>query len=182
MIYRACVVVLAVCAVGAVEAQPRIGVDLGTAIPTGDLGTHRSAGLAATLSATLRPAGLTPRFEVALARLSGDEPVSENGSNSTRGDYRAVGLRVSAMYRGRGSGLVAYGLAGVGLYGLRIERDVNPYGDVFGGIHLGVGLEVPLGAAALSAEAGAVAMATDYGAGAFNFPTVHVPLTVGVRF
>ena len=75
-----------------------------------------------------------------------------------------------------------YGLIGGGLYGLTIERDQNPYGDVFGGLHAGLGIDVPLDRVALMAEIGAVVMATDYGAGAFNFPTVHVPLTVGVRF
>ena len=53
---------------------------------------------------------------------------------------------------------------------------------MFGGLHTGLGIDVPLERVALTAEIGAVAMATDYGAGAFNFPTLHVPLTVGVRF
>ena len=175
-------VVLLVVWAAAADAQPRVGVDVGVAVPTGALGEHRSAGVAASVSVGPRASGLTPRLDVALAHLPGDGTVSENGTNSRRGDYTSAGLRLSAVYRARGRGAVPYGLIGGGLYGLTIERDQNPYGDVFGGLHAGLGIDVPLDRVALMAEIGAVVMATDYGAGAFNFPTVHVPLTVGVRF
>jgi hypothetical protein len=166
----------------AADAQPRIGIDLGMAVPTGALGTHRSAGVAATLSAGRRAPGFSPRLDVTWTRLYGDDGPVGVGTNSGRGDYSSAGIRVSALYRSRGRGVAAYGLLGTGLYTISIERDQNPYGDVFWGSHAGVGIEVPIGVAAVSAEVSAVAMVTDYGAGALNFPTVHVPLTVGVRF
>ena len=164
----------------AAGAQPRIGLDVGAAVPPGNLGRHRSAGVAATLSASGRGAGLSPRLDVSWARLF-DDGSSERVS-SDRGDYTSAGLRLSVMYRSRGRGVAPYGLVGGGLYTLDIEDQRSPYGDLFVGLHAAAGVEVPVRSVALAAEVGAVAMATDYGAYAWDSPTVWVPVTVGVRF
>ena len=76
----------------------------------------------------------------------------------------------------------AFGLA-MGVSGMAFAEPVK-IGMIttLSGGGAGLGIDVPLERVALTAEIGAVAMATDYGAGAFNFPTLHVPLTVGVRF
>lgn len=166
----------------AADAQPRIGADVGVATPTGALGTHRSEGVTATLSASRRAPGFSPRLDVTWARLVDDGAPVGAGTHSGRGDYSSAGIRLSALYRSGGGGVGAYGFLGTGLYTISVERDENPYGDVFWGNHAGVGAEVPIGSVAVSAEVSVVAMVTDYGAGAFNFPTVYVPTTVGVRF
>ncbi|MFN3595892.1 MAG: hypothetical protein ACK41D_01315 [Rubricoccaceae bacterium] len=85
------------------------------------------------------------------------------------------------MYTLSDSPRALYALAGAGGYAVAVTDQSNPYGLV-SGVHAGVGLKVPAGATRLLVELQAVGLLTDFGAGEFEFPTVHVPLTVGVRF
>ena len=162
-------------------AQVQLGLDVGAAVPLGALGTYRSAGASATATAGWARPGWSPRADLAVAFLPGSSRSAVTGSASDR-DYASVGARASLVYRGRGARAVPYGLVGGGLYRIAIDQDESPYGDWFGGLHLAGGVEVPAGPVTASVEVGVVAMATDYGAGPFNFPTTHVPVTVGVRF
>ena len=163
-------------------AQVQLGVDAGAAVPLGAIGTYRSTGASATVTAGWARSGWSPRADLAVAFLPDPSRPVETGQNSGEGDYTSIGARASLVYRGRGTRAVPYGLAGGGLYRVAVDQDESPYGDWFGGLHLGGGVEVPAGSVTASVEVGVVAMATDYGAGAFNFPTTHVPVTVGVRF
>ncbi len=106
------------------------------------------------------------------------------------GDFTSVGLRGSLIARGRIGRVSPYGYAGIGAYAMSTEYGGSVYEGAFKlhysvGPHAGFGLERSVevgGITAVAIEVEAVAVVTDYGAGDFEFPIVHYPLTVGIRF
>lgn len=162
-------------------AQISFGLDVGITTPVGELGTFRSAGPSVTASAGMLKTGWSPRIEFTASRLLADKRPADESFNSIQGTYTSAGAQLSLLYRAGGR-VRPYGMVGGGLYHISIDRDQSPYGSLFAGLQVGVGLDIAAGPIALAVEAEAVVMATDYGAGAFNLPTVHVPVTVGVRF
>lgn len=156
--------------------QPRLGVDVGAALPLMELGEGHRAGLSATLSTEVgaRDRGPGLRAEVSWQRLPGSAPDAD-------GDFTAWSARGTFLYVASEAFASPYGLVGLGAYGLQDESYANPYG-LLSGAHLGVGLRVPTGPALLVVETQAVVLLTDYGSGAFKGPTTYIPVTVGVRF
>lgn len=101
-------------------------------------------------------------------------------------DYSAYSARGSIVFTLRDGQVRPYTLLGAGAYRLAVEGFGNPHGltpsKLTPGVHVGLGVRVPIELAELAVEAQAVALVTSYGIGEFNWPVTYVPVSVGVRF
>ena len=167
---------------GAASAQPEVGLDVGLAVPQGSTAVDRVPGVVGAVSLATgtdrRGAGF--RAEASAQWIPGRAAPSRDEASQHR-SYRAYSGRLSLIYTLSDRPATLYTAVGVGAYSSseRGPREAEIEIDMFtGGAHVGLGVRVPIGGAALVAETQAVAVMTDP---LLVNPETFYLLTVGVR-
>lgn len=157
--------------IASVVKPVRLGVSLGAAIPTGDLGTAVNTGYNATGSLALQPVGLPIGFRI-------DAGFNQFGFKSGGGNYNIFGVTGNALVNViPGPALGAYVIGGAGYYHESVSGTaLNGGGQNHFGFNVGGGLNIPLTGFDAFIEARYNRISQNGGSTSF------VPVTVGVMF
>ena len=177
MLSRFVLFVLAATApLAAVAAQPELGIDVGVAVPYGQLGTNRDVGLTGSLSAGFGTGdrGVGLRTEVAAQWFFGPDTPTSSGA-ARFGNYNSYSARLAVVYTLTDRPTTGYALVGLGAYAYSEDGSRNE--GITGGGHLGIGLRSSLDDVTIVVEVQNVYIASSL-VDLDNF----VQGTVGIRF